>query len=424
MDSTDPISRSNSSERRCRSSPEPVMPTEFSIHLYNPDQIITVQYKPKTWNTQPSWEFEMPQQSFKQPSNSTLDQMESDPAASDITPKLKFVWRKDGSLSKDFACYLSGKTTTPGTRKKNKEPDITLSIFKALKELTLYEPNLYRVEMEDFKGLEVVLMLGAVVIRDIFFGPLKDAFNIANSSAPVNPVATGAVVPPSNKTSATTAPPRRPQVTIPVRESRPALAQQNTNPSTNRETDAENARMKQQRQAEEQQRRRRAEAEERQSRELLEAEKKRQQKKQADINKETERLKKLYGKEDEQSRRQKRPPQPPRSHTPGIVVHTSSPVHQARYSHYLPPTQNQQRPGPYMQSPGKHRPSQSTASFHAPPQPPRPQSSASFFGNGQRPPSSAQPVPQLKEKKSFFGFLRPSDNDDKSKLSKKRSSMF
>jgi hypothetical protein len=153
--------------------PEPMIPSQFTIHLYNPDQDITVRYKPKTWNTQPSWEFEMPQRTFRQPSNSTLDQTQNDPTTSALTPKLRFIWRKNGTLSKDFTCYLCGKTTTPDGRKKSKEPDITISIFKSLKEITLYEPNLYRVEMEDFKGLEVVLMLGAVVIRDFYFGTLK-----------------------------------------------------------------------------------------------------------------------------------------------------------------------------------------------------------------------------------------------------------
>ncbi|CRG84003.1 hypothetical protein PISL3812_01349 [Talaromyces islandicus] len=386
--------------------PEPIMPSEFTIHLYNPDQEIKVRYKPKTWNTQPSWEFEMPQQTFKQPSNSTLDRTQSDPAVSDLTPKLKFVWRKDGSLSKDFACYLSGKSTTPGAKKKNKEPDITIAIFKQLKEFTLYEPNLYRVEMEDFKGLEVVLMLGAVVIRDVFFTPMKDTFNVSN---PSSLAANGrSNTPPRNNTAAVAdlARPSRPQVTIPQRETRPVA---NVDPRGNRHPDAENARRRQQQ----------AEEEARRTRKLVEAEQKAQRKKEAEINQETERLKRLYGKEDQQSRQQT---SNQRSQTPGIVVSSANPAHHARYSHYTPPTHNphQQRPGPYLQAPGKHRPSQSVSSLHPPPQPPRPQSTASFFGPGQKP----QPAPQLKEKKSFFGFRKSSSDNDQNKLNKKRSSMF
>lgn len=408
--------------------PEPIMPTEFNIHLYNPDQQIKVRYKPKTWNTQPSWEFDMPQQTFKQPSNSTLDRTQSDPAASDLTPKLKFVWRKDGSLSKDFACYLSGKSTTPGAKKKNREPDITIAIFKQLKEFTLYEPNLYRVEMEDFKGLEVVLMLGAVVIRDVFFAPMKDTFNVFNPSA--LPSSARSKTPPRNNNNNITAAaavaadparPSRPQVTIPQRDTRPVS---NVDPRMNRNPVAENARRRQQQQSatseREQQRRQQAEEEERRTRKLVEAEQKAQRKKAAEINQETERLKRLYGKEDQQSRQQK-PNQPPRrSQTPGIVVSSANPAYRARYSHYTSPSYSQQQPGPYLQAPGIHRPTQSVSSLHPPAQPPRPQSSASFFGAGPKP----QPAPQLKEKKSFFGFRKSSSDNDPNKLNKKRSSIF
>lgn len=374
----------------------------------------------------------MPQQTFKQPSNSTLDRTQSDPAASDLTPKLKFVWRKDGSLSKDFACYLSGKSTTPGTKKKNKEPDITISIFKQFNEFTLYEPNLYRVEMEDFKGLEVVLMLGAVVIRDVFFAPMKDTFNVSNPSA--LPSGGRSKTPPrnnNNTAAAVAAGPARPselQVTIPQRETRPVS---NVDPRmNNRNPDSENNRRRQQQQpaATERERRRRqqAEEEERRTRQMVEAEQIAQRKKaaqrEAEIKQETERLKRLYGKEDQQSRQQK-PNQPPRrSQTPGIVVSSSNPAHNARYSHYTSPTYGpqQQRPGPYQQTPGKHRPTQSVSSLQPPGQPPRPQSSASFFRASPQP----QPAPQLKEKKSFFGFRKSSSDNDPNKLNKKRSSIF
>lgn len=130
--------------------PEPILPPEFAIQLYNPDQQINVRQKPGSWNSTPSWEFEMPQQTFRQPSASALDRSQNDPAGSDLTPKIAFKWRKDSKLSKDLACLLSGKSTNPdGSKRKNKEPDITISIFKALKEVTLYEPNLQRVEIED-----------------------------------------------------------------------------------------------------------------------------------------------------------------------------------------------------------------------------------------------------------------------------------
>lgn len=355
--------------------PEPILPSQFTIHLYNPDQDVTVRYKPKSWNSPPTWEFEMPQRSFRQPSSSTLDRTQSDPAASDITPRLKFFWRKDGTLSKDFACYLSGKTTTPDGRKKSKEPDITISIFKGFKEITLYEPNLYRVEMEDFKGLEVVLMLGAVVIRDVFFGSLKEAFHV---SGPQKLATT------NNDTNGVAAKPQRPQVTIP-QDTRPAPA---LDPRTKWEIEAENARLRQQQEAEERERRRRAEEEERKTMKLLEAEERAARKKQAEIDKETERLKRIYGKEEQEYRQRQA------ASRPNIKVSSpQTPNHYARYQHGG--TQSTVRPQqPHL----------------------RPQSSLSFFGQ------STAATPHLKEKKSIFGFRK--NSDDSNKLSKKRSSMF
>lgn len=415
--------------------PEPIIPSQFAVHLYNPDQEIIVSHKPKTWNSQPSWEFEMPQQSFKQPSNSTLDQVQSGPAASDVTPKLKFVWRKDGSLSKDFACYLSGKTTTPDGRKKSKEPDITISILKGLREITLYEPNLYRVEMEDFKGLEVVLMLGAVVIRDVFFGPLKDTFNIVSSPSASRTNSATAEVPvtPSNNTKkpaaiANSIPPRQPTGAIPLRDTRPTQNQQNLDPRTKWEVDAENARIKQQEEAARRERRRKAEEEERKTRKLLEAEQKAQRKKQAEVDKETERLKKMYGKEDERSRQQRtNTPNRGHHHSAGPAIRVSShdsSAHQARYSHYMsapaPPPQPPRR-GPYMQSSAGHH---SSISLH-PSQPhPRPQSSMPYLGVAQQHPATSTPeIPRLKERRSIFGFLKSSDGES-NRLSKKKSSVF
>ncbi|KAL4785273.1 hypothetical protein BJX76DRAFT_187301 [Aspergillus varians] len=181
--------------------PEPIIPTRFTIQLYNPDQQVVVKYKPKSWNSPPSWSFDMPQHSFREPTGSTLDRVQIDPAAADTTPKLRFSWRKESKLSRDLTCLLRGKTSPiPETKTKSKEPDITVSIFKSLRELTLYEPNLYRVEMEDFKGLEVVLILGAITIRDVYFASPKEAFRISRQST----ASTSPVSPISNSPTATT----------------------------------------------------------------------------------------------------------------------------------------------------------------------------------------------------------------------------
>lgn len=422
--------------------PEPILPSQFTIHLYNPDQEVVVRHKPKTWNSQPAWEFEMPQQSFKQPSGSALDQIQSGPAMSDVTPKLKFAWRKDGSLSKDFACYLSGKTTTPDGRKKNREPDITISIFKSFKELTFYEPNLYRVEMEDFKGLEVVLMLGAIVIRDVFFTPMKDAFNVFSppTSSRANVAAVAAPIRRSSTPAAAAAAVQMTGAAIPSQSQQataPRPQRDTTRPYPNGHTpdlrtqweiDAKNARIKQQQEAATKERRRRAEEEERETRKLIEAEQRAQRKKQAELDKETERLRKVYGNEDQKSRQQRRHSQP--SANPSIVVSSANPAYSARYSHYMPSQQQrhqqhrpqQGRPYMYMQPPGHNR--SSVAGFNQSQQSLRPQSSMSFHATTQQPSASAPAIPQLKQKKSFFGFLKPSDVNDPNKLNKKRSSIF
>lgn len=390
--------------------PEPILPTQFTVQLYNPDQQITVRYKHKTWNTPASWEFEMPQQTFRQPSNSTLDRTQSDPAASEITPKLKFSWRKDSKLSKDLALFLSGKTTNhDGTKTKNREPDITISIFKSLKEITLYEPNLYRVEMEDFKGLEVVLMLGAVVIRDVFFNQLKVAFNVSDPPNAVAAAMKRRNTPPlfANKPTADVKPANGqtqvPRISIPQNNSpRPPRM----DPRRQWEIEAENARLRQQQEAEEQARKKRAEEEERRTKKLLEAEEKAKRKKQAEIDKETERLKKIYGREEEQYHHQQqqqvqRPSLPPR--TGG----QHAPQHPHAAQGYYPCLS--QAPCPYLQIPSGHGRTQSSVSFALP----HPQSPVT---------SPIQRPQHLREKRSsFFGLRKKSDE---SRLSKKKSAVF
>ena len=413
--------------------PEPILPSQFTVHLYNPDQHIVVRYKPKTWNSPATWEFEMPQYTFRQPSSSTLDRTQQDPSAADVTPKLRFGWKKDSKLSKDLACLLSGKTAMgPETKTKSKEPDITISIFKGLREMTLYEPNLYRVEMEDFKGLEVVLLLGAQTIRDVWFSSVKDAFKIAhdapklvpkttqNAVSGQKPVAAGQRTSPTTTTSPAAAAaaaampnghkpqpapvasgaintnsrpaPERPRITIPQRESKPLPQIQPTPPPGPSEADIEHRRQRKQKEADEKSRR----------------------KQQAEVEKETKRLQKIYGREEEQVRKQRpspahsrsqphpqwqaqqRPPQPQR------------PVQPPRP--HLPPRPGP-GPGPYLHVPAPHARHSSVQFLPVQqPQQMRPQST------GARPPALQQ------KKSSFFGFRKTSD--DKDKLHKKRSSMF
>ncbi|RDW81209.1 uncharacterized protein DSM5745_04766 [Aspergillus mulundensis] len=356
-------------------SPEPILPTRFTIQLYNPDQQVIVHYKPKTWNSPPSWSFEMPQHSFREPTGSTLDRVQIDPAVADTTPKLRFIWRKDSKLSKDLTCLLRGKTTAiPETKTKSKEPDITVSIFKSLRELTLYEPNLYRVEMEDFKGLEVVLLLGAITIRDIYFASPKEAFRISRqNSASVSPTSNSpTTTPPANRLPASpgglvTDIPSAPQPP-PVRS--PLLTKQQ-----------EQARME----------------EERQTKRLLEEEEKVRRRRQAEVDKETRRLQKLYGEEERKARTQtpSLPPRQPAQQIPNPALRPYS-----QYNHGRPPMPHGGS-RPYLQLPGQ----MSTMSLLTPP----------VAG----PQAAAKPLQN--KRSSFFGLRRVSEEG---KLTKKRSSMF
>lgn len=404
---------------------EPILPTEFTIQLYNPDQQIVVRHRTKSWNRPARWEFEMPQRTFRVPSASTLDRTQSDPAAADITPKLKFSWRKDGKLSKDLSCLLHGKSSTiPDTRTKSREPDITVALFQGLRELTLYEPNLYRVEMEDFKGLEVALLLAAVAIRDIFFGPAREVFHISAGGSTTNGGRTQ-VSPGGNPQPGSAAHNGRPS---PPRLSIPNS--QTPSPQVRRRQDEL------------------AEQEARRTQELLAAEKRAQEKqrrkREAEIEKETKRLQQLYGKEEQEVRQQTanldtspRPYLPPRHGGPSrpsahqysqSYSHLASqvPIQPRRHSRPVPTFAN----SPYLHVSSQVDPrAQSTTHLQVGPQiQPRPQSTTGFpaqasngapLAPGQRPPHQVQP-----RKSSFFGFKRGKDESSGKKLEKKRSSMF
>lgn len=162
--------------------PEPIFPDQFAIQLYNPDtQIIVKELKTK-WSGTQSWEFSIPQVTFRTPSASTLDRNQNDPGADATTPRVNFCWRKEGRYGKDLTCYMTGKSTdlVGKKAKKSKEPDIAVALFTQLKELTIMEPNLYRIEIEDYKGLEVVLLLSAAVVRDMFINNQREAFHIVD----------------------------------------------------------------------------------------------------------------------------------------------------------------------------------------------------------------------------------------------------
>ncbi|KAI6784779.1 uncharacterized protein J7T54_007872 [Emericellopsis cladophorae] len=175
----------------------PLIPNSFTIDLYNPDQSVQIKYQSGSWSKD-VWEFEVPQRSFKQPTGSQIDQDGPETTISDLIPKVNFRWKRDSRMSRDMTCYMSGKTVGG---QKSKEPDITIALFKAGKpggSVSIYEPNMARVDVEDRKGLEVTLLLSAEVIRALYLSPKPDLFNTAGIPPPptttkdtATPVATG-----------------------------------------------------------------------------------------------------------------------------------------------------------------------------------------------------------------------------------------
>ncbi len=389
--------------------PEPILPGEFVVQLYNPDQQVRVKQKPGSWGSAPSWEFEMPQQSFRQPSTSSIDRTLNDPVASELTPRIGFKWKKDSKFAKDLACFLSGKTVNAdGSKRRNKEPDITVAIFKALKEVTLYEPNLQRVEIEDLKGFEVVLLLSAIVIRDVYFGHMEQAFNISGPpgpcsastsprpSAALGGLYSGRPISPADQRRKASSP-ARPSVAVPQRDNRIPP----TDPRSQWEIDAETARLKKQAEAEERERKRKEASEQKRIKKMLEAEEKEKRRKQAEVDKETERLKRIYGSQGQLA--PTLPTRPASNHNRPSQVPAQAPNPFLRPQSVPQPGPPQVRwgppaPGPYLQVPGGY-PSQS-----------------GFFGN-----TRPAVQPKLREKKSFFGYRR---ENDAPKLHKKRSSVF
>lgn len=316
-------------------SPVPIVPNTFVIQLYNPDQQVIVKQIPGTTFSSAYWEFEMPQNSFRVPSASALDKASNDPAASDITPKIAFKWKKDGKLSKDISCVLAGKSTDG---KKSKEPDIIVAMFQGGKNLTIYQPNMHRVDVEDTKGLEVVFLLSATVIKDIFFNPNREMFNIGSpettkpgakrknsgpaiagvgkSSSPQQAVMSGGIPPRQNNIPPSQIPPPQPQ--------RQQYQNQATSrpppidPRTQWEIDAETERLKKLVAAEEKAREKETREEQKRIKKMLEAEDKERARREAEVAKETERLRKEYGVQGTFTA----PPMPAR---PGPQQHSSGP---------------------------------------------------------------------------------------------------
>ncbi|RYP77688.1 hypothetical protein DL770_007034 [Monosporascus sp. CRB-9-2] len=376
--------------------PVPLIPDGFTIQLYNPDQQVTVRGEKSAWTGKESWEFEMPQQSFRKPSASKLDRQRSDEVITSLSPKTVFKWKRDGKFSKDMTCYMTG-TSVNG--KKSKDPDITVAMFKHGREhaITIYEPNLQRVEVEDRKGLEVVFLLGAEVIREIYLSPSRDSFNISgvapsrrknsrplpgtsSSPTPASHVMSGAMgnVPPAKIT-----PPVTQQPTPPL------------GPSDHAAIDVETRRLQAMVEQEEREREKRDRAEQRRIKMMLEEEERERQRREAEVAKETERLRREYGVEGQDFGP---PPSLPPRPTAG-------------------PSSRQDAGRPPARSP---RPHAGQSSFETPPRP----SSAEPRTHGgalSRLLHLASPQPQSQLQKNG---RRRGDSSEGPNMSKKKSTLF
>jgi hypothetical protein len=412
--------------------PQPILPNKFVVQLYNPDQQVMVEHHPSTWNSVQHWDFSMPTQTFRQPSTSTLDRSQNDPALSEATPQVEFRWKREGKLSKDLLCNLNGRKNSDKGR-KHKEPDIPMAFFRNLKEMTLYAPNLARVDMEDPKGFEIVLLLSAVTIKDVYFASMKEAFNINEAgrvralSAPPNHRST------SDPTTMTTRPLHTaPSNTLPHRSQRPSLSVQTptnsniypdrpppTDPRTQWEIDAETIRLKKQVEAEEKERKKREAYELKHVRRMVEEEERIARKKQEEIDRETERLRKEYEAEQRRVAKQTgmRPPNLPPRHQVSSSYSTPSTFH----GHQLMPSSYSSSSS---SSHGHHQAIPSTYGNLAPLPPSGvngPYLQAPYAGSSTH--LGIDHNQRIKPKRSSFFGLR-GGGDDSAKIVKKQSAIF
>lgn len=318
-----------------------MVPDSFTVQLYNPEQSVTVKMAAGSWNKSDSWEFELPIQTFRTPTTSALDreQQNTSPAVADLIPRVMFKWKRDGLLSKDMTCYMTGKRE--GTR-KSKEPDITIGMFKAAREsiLTVYQPNLHRVEVEDKKGLELVLLLASEVIKDLWLIPKSDVFNVQGGGPPLNGnkrknsrpvVAAPAVVGSSGTPAMSGALANVPPPQAAPSSSAQAVSKASTPPPPKPEIDAETRRLQAMVEREQREREKAERAEQKRIKKMIEDEEKERRRREAEVAKETERLRKEYGVEG-QDLPSDRPPLPPRGAQPNQQQQASPPPPGPPYS--------------------------------------------------------------------------------------------
>ncbi|KAF4471281.1 hypothetical protein FALBO_1800 [Fusarium albosuccineum] len=324
----------------------PVTPDNFAVSLYNPDQAISVKQNQGSWGKSDVWEFELPERSFKLPSASQIDQETDGPTLAELVPKIVFRWKRDGCLSKDMTCYMTGKSVGG---KKSKEPDITVAFFRAKHDstLTIYEPNMARVEIEDRRGLEIALLLSAESIRDLYLNPRSDVFNLGaptsnrrrqtRAGSPPGPAMSGAM--------------GNARPSSPPRAQAPPAQPANNEAQRQAEIEAETRRV-QAMVAEEERKTREREKQEEQERKriqkMLEKEEKERRKREAEIDQETERLRREYGMDGQDFANRASPPNtsPRLPRRPTFASGALNPSGQPN----LPPRPNSVGPDPYQPS--------------------------------------------------------------------------
>ncbi|KAH7140772.1 hypothetical protein EDB81DRAFT_798826 [Dactylonectria macrodidyma] len=332
----------------------PVVPDGFALSLYNPDQSIPVKLHAGSWGKSDAWEFEIPERTFKMPSVSRIDQDVDAPPVSELVPKLVFRWKRDGR--KDMTCYMTGKTVAG---KNSKDPDITVAFFRGKNDsiLTIYEPNMARVEVEDRKGLEMALILSAEVIRDLWVNPRNNPFNL--SGAPVSSAGRR-----RNTSPKTTNPPaasmsgalgnQRPS-SPPRTQASPTQISANDTARRQAEIEAETERLKAMVAEEERQAREREKEERKRAQKLAEREEKERRKREAEIEKETERLRREFGMEGQEYTSPTSPtipsprlPPRPQLGVPGLPPRplSAGPMQMGSAQQYFAPPPQQPQPQP------------------------------------------------------------------------------
>ena len=272
--------------------------------------------------------------------------------------------------------------------------------------------------MEDFKGLEVVLLLGAITLREVFNGHLKDVFNIVDlpigddngsdsrktSNALPAPVPRNDAAPHSDVSLSQ--PSLTPAPKLPRRLEPPNPRLPPTDPRSQWEIDLETERLKKQVEREYRERRRLEHAETKRVKKMLEAEERAARAKKAEIDKETERLKKLYAVEQQPVQDTTRPQLP--SH------HNRPPQSSAHVARPLSPRPHSAAAGSIAQS----SMSRGTLGSHI--QRPINPSWNGFSGGSY---SAQNEANRIKPKRSLFGMRSVSDEHPR-RLAKKQSVLW